>query len=588
MKKKKTLPAICSLPKTTSLMVFFSTCLLLFSFFSLQAQIVTTCSPSTSTPGSNVTVSLSGTNINFNSATSYAVELRAPNGTVLTSGLPTVFSATALTADFNIPSNAQLGSYDVRVQSTVPTWSPGLFSIIAGAPNSVGSVSGHVYFDENTNCVQDAAEQDKEGCMLIFLPGPSFAMTDANGDYYTQLTPNTYTVQPFLDIHELSSCPTVPRTLNISNSSVTLTGQDFGIEIDKVTDGGAYCSTSPTRPGFDQYHTITVQNNGYYPLTGTVSYVLDPAYSYISSNPTATSVSGDTVSWIITPAIARQGFANFEVTTNLPANVPLATVLQCSTILTTDSVDANIEDNFSSCNETVIGSFDPNDKMVWNQDMVPADPVIQTTDSLLHYRIRFQNTGTASAINIFVRDTLDANLDISTFKPLGTSHQPVDMTINGEGNVEWRFNGINLPDSNSNEPASHGYILYSIKIKDGFGTGATIKNKAAIYFDFNEPVITNETQTSFAVAVRPPVLENPVVVYPNPAKEILFVKMDCDGKSKVRISVLNTLGQVQREVQGKCLDGLMEIPVGDLPAGIYMVRATVGEASWSRKVLLVD
>ena len=591
MKKKKTLNAISAPSKTNKLLpfkVFLSALMLLLAFSTLQAQTITTCSPATSTPGSNLTVSLTGTNINFNSATSYAVELRAPNGTILSSNVPNIISNTALTADFSIPSNAQLGNYDIRVQSTVQTWAPGLFALIAGAPNSVGSVSGHIFYDENSNCTQDGLEPDKEGSTVMFLPGPYFAITDIDGNYFTQLLPNTYTVQPVLGIHDLGACPAGSLTVNVTTSSTTVTGQDFGIEPNKITDGGAYCNISPTRPGFDQYHDVVVQNNGYYPLTGTIEYVLDPAFTYLSSNPMATAVSGDTVRWDINPAIARQDFRNYSVTTNLPPSVPLATVLHCSTILTTDSVDANIEDNFSDCNETVVGSFDPNDKAVWNQDMVAADPFIQTTDSLLHYRIRFQNTGTASAINIFVRDTLDANVDASTFKTLGTSHSPVSISMNGDGNIEWRFDGINLADSNSNEPASHGYILYSVKIKDGFGTGATIKNKAAIYFDFNDPVITNETQTSFAVKITNPIEEDPVVVYPNPVKDMLFVKMDCKGPRNIHVAIMNTMGQIQREVSGKCVDGLIEVPVGDLAAGMYMVRATLGKEHFTKKILLVD
>ena len=48
-----------------------------------------------------------------------------------------------------------------------------------------------------------------------------------------------------------------------------------------------------------------------------------------------------------------------------------------------------------------------------------------------------------------------------------------------------------LPDSNVNEPASHGFIKYSIKKYNTVGIGSVIKNTAYIYFDFNAPVVTN-------------------------------------------------------------------------------------------------
>jgi hypothetical protein len=58
------------------------------------------------------------------------------------------------------------------------------------------------------------------------------------------------------------------------------------------------------------------------------------------------------------------------------------------------------------------------------------------------------------------------------------------------------FNDVNLPDSNSNEPLSHGYIKYSIKPAASFVQGSVINNRADIYFDFNEAVRTNTTETT--------------------------------------------------------------------------------------------
>jgi hypothetical protein len=64
-----------------------------------------------------------------------------------------------------------------------------------------------------------------------------------------------------------------------------------------------------------------------------------------------------------------------------------------------------------------------------------------------------------------------------------------------DNKLTWAFNNINLPDSNINEPASHGYIAYRIKPKSTVTIGDTIHNTAGIYFDFNLPVATNNAQT---------------------------------------------------------------------------------------------
>ena len=50
-----------------------------------------------------------------------------------------------------------------------------------------------------------------------------------------------------------------------------------------------------------------------------------------------------------------------------------------------------------------------------------------------------------------------------------------------------------MPDSNVNEQASHGYVKFSIEPKRGLSNGTVVENQAAIFFDFNTPVITNKT-----------------------------------------------------------------------------------------------
>jgi hypothetical protein len=57
--------------------------------------------------------------------------------------------------------------------------------------------------------------------------------------------------------------------------------------------------------------------------------------------------------------------------------------------------------------------------------------------------------------------------------------------------LKFLFPNILLPDSNTNEVASHGFIQYSVKLNAGLPEGTLISNRADIYFDFNQPVLTN-------------------------------------------------------------------------------------------------
>ncbi len=139
------------------------------------------------------------------------------------------------------------------------------------------------------------------------------------------------------------------------------------------------------------------------------------------------------------------------------------------------------------CQEN-IGSFDPNDKIGYPKGFCAAHYI--RADQNIEYKIRFQNTGTDTAFNIVVVDTLSLFLDPTRVKPGASSH-PYDFEINGEGVLEFSFANVMLPDSNVNEQASHGFVKFTVSQKHDLPTGTLVNNTAAIYFDFNEPVLTN-------------------------------------------------------------------------------------------------
>lgn len=133
---------------------------------------------------------------------------------------------------------------------------------------------------------------------------------------------------------------------------------------------------------------------------------------------------------------------------------------------------------------------------------------------VLTYVIRFQNTGTAPAQDVYIIDSISSNLDLNTLEILETSHNlnVVDM---GNGVIKFDYPQIWLPDSNSNEAASHGYVVYKIKEQENNPIGSSIENTAYIYFDWNPAIITNTTininqtnslneqQTAFSVYPNP-------------------------------------------------------------------------------------
>jgi uncharacterized repeat protein (TIGR01451 family) len=141
--------------------------------------------------------------------------------------------------------------------------------------------------------------------------------------------------------------------------------------------------------------------------------------------------------------------------------------------------------------EELTCAYDPNDKQVFPVGY--SDEHYIATDTTLEYLIRFQNTGNAPATHVIIRDTIDDNLDLTSFQFLANSH-PVFTTVRYESReVEFYFQNIMLPDSVNNEPESHGFVSFRIRPQADIPLLTELNNTAAIYFDNNPPIITNTT-----------------------------------------------------------------------------------------------
>ncbi len=226
-----------------------------------------------------------------------------------------------------------------------------------------------------------------------------------------------------------------------------------------------------------------------------------------------------------------------------------------------------------------IGSFDPNDKTGFPEG-IGAGHHIERTEPL-EYLIRFQNTGTDTAFTVVIRDTLSPLLDIETLQ-LGAASHPVRLNVRGENELVFSFENILLPDSNINEAASHGFVQYSIRQKNGNPDGAVIRNRAGIYFDFNLPVLTNETWHTVGLPIVSGVFSAnddnlpQLRVSPNPFSDLFWVEIPAQhefsngAKRPLTLEVSDLAGRLflKKVVENERI----RLERGTLPAGMLLLR----------------
>src|SRR5690606_3161610 len=254
-------------------------------------------------------------------------------------------------------------------------------------------------------------------------------------------------------------------------------------------------------------------------------------------------------------------------------------ILNFTVAVTPNYDDYTPEDNTFELAQVVVNSFDPNDKQVLQGDKIYIDNV----NEYLHYLIRFQNTGTASAINVRIEDELHESLDWNTIQILNSSHN-YRVEIKDGNQVAFIFNNINLPYEDEDEEGSNGFIAYKIKPIAGLEVGDIITgNEAYIYFDYNLPIITNSTETEIVQptsSVSQHNLNNLISVYPNPTNGILHIS----SKENIIIEEVKIYNLQGRELFSS-VQNSETINIADLSAGVYLMNVKTNQGSISKRVI---
>jgi hypothetical protein len=155
---------------------------------------------------------------------------------------------------------------------------------------------------------------------------------------------------------------------------------------------------------------------------------------------------------------------------------------------------------------------------------------------------------------------------------LNASHSYTVQFLDGNI-IKWRFENIQLPDSGSNEPGSHGHVQFRLHTTNTPTIGQVIENRANIYFDFNEPVITNTAINTFVAPNGVEELSNGTFsIYPNPAENVLYVQSE-NGNSFY--TIYDITGKVNFIHQSTNANSTLDIST--LSSGVYFIQCISGE-----------
>jgi uncharacterized repeat protein (TIGR01451 family) len=228
--------------------------------------------------------------------------------------------------------------------------------------------------------------------------------------------------------------------------------------------------------------------------------------------------------------------------------------------------------DLATLSQTIRCAFDPNDKSVTPEGVGQEHFTLMA--DWLEYLIRFQNTGTDTAFNVTIFDHLSNDLDLNSFELLGSS-SPVSTEVRQNGEAIFTFANILLPDSNIDEPNSHGFVKYRIKMKQNVPDFTTVENTAFIVFDANAPIVTNTT-TNLMVTMLPVGLSENVkltgkaIVYPNPFSETALLLFNNPKQLSIRFELTDVTGKLLRSEKTNGEEFI--IRKNNLTSGIYFYR----------------
>jgi len=432
-------------------------------------------------------------------------------------------------------------------------------------------INGKIFRDGNSDCTWQNTEDPMNTLSVIAQSGSKTysTTTDNLGNFSIPVSYGTYQ----LTYGQLGSywdfCAT--PTISILTTYDTVTANIGTNTLVECPELAVSLGSNVFRRCFDNnYLKIDYKNIGTAPAENAyVDLFLDSQLEFLSSTPIAAVQQNNQLFRFELGTLDVGEVGQISVNIKVDCDAELEEILCATANILPDTLclptaSKRTENQFCL---PVVASFDPNDKTAFLNGRPESSSIPPNTE--LEYLIRFQNTGNDTAFNIVILDTLTTYLNAASVLPGAASHLYTFDLLNGHI-LRFSFKNILLPDSNTNEVASHGFVKFLVRQNSTAFIGNEIKNSAAIYFDFNDPVITNETKLVIAVPSGTEEAKTQIVaqIFPVPAHDMVQVVLQNTNGESVTWRLFDTTGKLVSTGQSAAAT-VFDIPRKNQPAGMY-------------------
>ena len=401
-------------------------------------------------------------------------------------------------------------------------------------------LEGNIYDDFNKNCSKNKGENPKQKLKLTLSNGTETRLVMANdtGYFRTTVVPGNY------DVNVIKKYTNTRYDSCGGNKTFSL-GKTYKIDIPYRYDypkkdiGISMISELGFlgRRGFSEKYALVYENFGSTTENLNLTLEYPDSLTYKSSSINPKSHVGRKLTFEVNN-LKREESGKINLVFEINAKKQLNSSIRFISYTDNKANDLDTSNNRDTLKLRTVAAIDPNVKESYPQGYV-KNPVTK-----IKYHIQFQNEGNYYATRVVVVDTFDGKLPLTKLQMIGTKH-PYTLRVENGNVLIWEFDNINLMPKSKDEYASRGYISFEAPLSKPLNIGESVKNRAHIYFDYEDPLPT--PYAIVGVGIDPNSISGStykmkgIKIFPNPALD----KVTIEGSNSLEtINIFNSKGEL--------------------------------------------